>query len=65
MIATLPMGAIQEMTVLSSAFSSEFGWTAGPALNIVTKSGTNQFHSEGLFMSRPGGSLQAQTFSTK
>src|SRR6185369_1790876 len=33
MIATMPMGAVQEMTVLSNAFSSEFGWTAGPALN--------------------------------
>jgi hypothetical protein len=64
MIATLPLGAIQEMTVLSNAFSSEFGWTAGPALNIVTKSGTNGLHGEGLFMSRPGG-MQAKTFSTK
>lgn len=64
MIATLPLGAIQEMTVLSNAFSSEYGWTAGPALNIVTKSGTNGLHGEGLFMSRPGG-LQAKTFSTQ
>jgi hypothetical protein len=64
MIATLPLGAIQEMTVLSNAFSSEFGWTAGPALNIVTKSGTNGLHGEGLFMSRPG-RMQAKTFSTK
>ncbi len=64
MIATIPLGAIQEMTVLSNAFSSEFGWTAGPALNIVTKSGTNSLHGEGLFMSRPGG-WQAKTFSTK
>ena len=47
MIATVPLGAIQEMTVLSNAFSSEFGWTAGPALNIVTKSGTNGLHGEG------------------
>src|SRR5436305_1238217 len=54
MIATIPLGAIQEMTILSNAFSSEFGWTAGPALNIVTKSGTNGYHGEGLFMSRPG-----------
>ncbi|HZF39552.1 MAG TPA: carboxypeptidase-like regulatory domain-containing protein, partial [Blastocatellia bacterium] len=38
-IATVPLGAIQEITVLSNAFSSEFGWTSGPALNIVTKSG--------------------------
>ncbi len=64
MIATVPLGAIQEMTVLSNAFSSEFGWTSGPALNIVTKSGTNSLHGEGLFMSRPG-AMQAETFSTK
>nr|MDQ5839378.1 carboxypeptidase-like regulatory domain-containing protein [Acidobacteriota bacterium] len=33
MIATVPLGAIQEVTILSNAFSSEFGWTSGPALN--------------------------------
>jgi len=63
-IATVPIGAVQEITVLSNAFSSEYGWTSGPALNIVTKSGTNSFHGEGLFLSRPGG-WQAETFSTK
>lgn len=63
-IATVPLGAIQEINVLSNAFSSEFGWTSGPALNIVTKSGTNDLHGEGLFMIRPGG-WQAKTFSTK
>jgi hypothetical protein len=63
-IATVPLGAIQEMNVLSNAFSSEFGWTSGPALNIVTKSGTNDFHGEGIVMIRPG-DWQAETFSTK
>ncbi|HEY9500334.1 MAG TPA: TonB-dependent receptor [Pyrinomonadaceae bacterium] len=63
-IATVPLGAIQEMNVLSNAFSSEFGWTSGPALNIVTKSGTNDFHGEGIVMIRPG-AWQAETFSTK
>ncbi|HXI61100.1 MAG TPA: TonB-dependent receptor, partial [Pyrinomonadaceae bacterium] len=62
-IATIPIGAIQEMSVLTNAFSSEFGWTSGPALNIVTKSGTNDIHGEGLFLIRPGG-WQAKTFST-
>jgi carboxypeptidase family protein len=62
MIATVPLGAVQEVSVLSNAFSSEFGWTAGPAVNIVTKSGTNTFHGEGLFMGRPGG-MQAEAFS--
>ena len=61
MIATVPIGAIQEMSVLSNAFSAEFGWTAGPALNIVTKSGTNALHGEGLYLGRPGG-MQAKTF---
>ena len=63
-IATVPIGAIQEMQVLTNAFSSEFGWTSGPALNIVTKAGTNDLHGEGLFMLRPGGGWQAKTFST-
>ena len=63
-IATVPIGAIQEITVLSNAFSSEFGWTSGPALNIVTKSGTNEFHGEGILLVRPG-DWQAETFSTK
>jgi outer membrane receptor protein involved in Fe transport len=63
MIATVPVGAIQEIAVLSNAFSAEYGWTAGPALNIVTKSGTNDVRGEGLYMARPGG-WQAKTFGT-
>lgn len=61
-IATVPLGAIQEVALLTNAFSSEFGWTAGPALNIVTKSGTNVLHGEALFMVRPG-DWQAEWFS--
>lgn len=62
-VATVPIGAVQEVNVMTNAFSSEFGWTSGPALNIVTKSGTNAFHGEGLVMFRPG-SWQAERFST-
>lgn len=63
MIAAIPIGAIQEVTVLSQAFSSEYGWTAGPVMNMVTKSGTNALRGDLLYMTRPGGS-QAKTFST-
>ncbi len=63
MITTVPIGAIQEMALNSNAFSAEFGWTSGAALSIVTKSGTNVVHGEGLFMTRPG-SWQADHFST-
>ena len=63
MLATVPVGAVQEMAVLSHAFSAEFGWTASAAVNIVTKSGTNTMHGEGLFLGRPGG-MQAKTLSS-
>ena len=63
-MSTLPMGAVEEMSVLTNAFSSEFGWTSGPALNIVTKSGTNAFHGEALYMARPG-DMQAKGFTSK
>jgi hypothetical protein len=62
-LITVPIGAVQEMNLLTNSFSAEYGWTAGPAINIVTKSGTNELHGEGLFMARPGG-WQTRTFST-
>lgn len=63
MIATVPLAAVEEVTVLSNAFSSEYGWTSGPAVNVVTKSGTNNLHGEALFLARPE-SGQADSFST-
>src|SRR6185436_18887338 len=63
MIAAVPIGAVQEVTVLSNSFSAEYGWTAGPAVNVVTRSGTNGLHGEVLTLVRPGNG-QAKTFST-
>jgi hypothetical protein len=36
--------AIQEFQVNRNAFAAEFGFTAGTAVNVITKSGTNAFH---------------------
>jgi hypothetical protein len=63
-LITVPVGSVQEANVLTNAFSSEFGWTSGPAMNIVTKAGTNSLHGDALYMGRPGG-MQAELYGTK
>jgi hypothetical protein len=62
MFSTLPLGAVQEMTVKSSAFSSEFGWTSSAAVNVVTRGGTNVVQGEALYLGRPG-QWQASTYT--
>jgi Carboxypeptidase regulatory-like domain/TonB dependent receptor len=62
-VATVPLGAVQEISILSNSFSPEYGWTSGAALNLVTKSGTNDYHGDLLYLLRPG-SWQARSFST-
>lgn len=42
----LPTSAIREFKVNVSQASAEFGGNTGGVVNIVTKSGTNQFHGE-------------------
>src|SRR5262245_3202308 len=56
----LPFSSIQEFTVLTNAFSAEHGWLTGAAINVVTKSGTNQYHGDLLALWRPPG-IQARS----
>ena len=63
MFSTLPVSAVQEMNVMSRAFSAEFGWTSSTAVNIVTKAGSNAMHGDALILGRPGGP-QSSTLST-
>ena len=52
---TLPLATVQEMNVLTSAFSAEYGRTTGAVVNLVTKAGTNTLHVDATGLYRPGG----------
>jgi hypothetical protein len=43
------MDAVREFQINQSGFSAEFGRAAGAVINVVTKSGTNQFHGSGFW----------------
>ncbi|MBI4852636.1 MAG: TonB-dependent receptor [Acidobacteria bacterium] len=46
--STISQEAVQEFQVVINSFAAEYGRTAGGVVNIVTKSGTNQFHGNGF-----------------
>jgi Carboxypeptidase regulatory-like domain len=58
--SNLPLAALEEMTVLTSGFSSEFGRTTGAVINLNTKSGSNDLHGEAIALWRPG-DIQARS----
>jgi len=49
----IPRSAVQEMDVLTNAFSAEYGYTAGSVINIITKSGGSDFHGDVMELWRP------------
>src|SRR5579863_10557666 len=51
--SNIPLAAVQEMDVLTNAFSAEYGGSTGSVVNIVTKSGGNVFHGEFMELWRP------------
>ncbi len=53
LFSNIPLAAVQEMDVLVNEFSSEYGGGTGSAVNIITKSGGNQFHGDALGLWRP------------
>lgn len=50
----IPVGFVQDITVLTNNFSAEFGNTANGVINITTRSGRNETHGEVFAVTRPG-----------
>ena len=57
--------AIQEVSVITSAVSAEYGRAIGGIINVITKSGTNQFAGSGkVIMTNDNWNAQNKTTST-
>ena len=56
--------SVQEFQVNRSAFAAEFGFTSGTAVNVITKSGTNDFHGSAYAFFRDQ-NTQARNFFDK
>ncbi|MGH9160036.1 MAG: TonB-dependent receptor [Vicinamibacteraceae bacterium] len=44
---------VEEMQLMTGAYSAEFGRAAGGVINVITRSGTNQFRGSAMGMIRP------------
>ena len=51
-IRNLSIEAVQEFQVNRNAFSAEYGFTAGTAINVVTRGGANYYHGSGYLFYR-------------
>ncbi len=48
----IPLDSVQEFSVMTSNFGAEFGRASGGVVNLITKSGTNQFHGSAYEFNR-------------
>ena len=53
--------SVAEMKVVTSPYSAEYGRTVGGVINVVTKSGTNEYHGSLFYFNRTTG-LSANQF---
>lgn len=56
--------AVAQTQTLSNGYSAEFGRAAGGQINVIMKSGTNQFHGSALGQWRPSDLQAIPTLST-
>ncbi|HEX8530300.1 MAG TPA: Plug domain-containing protein, partial [Cytophagales bacterium] len=55
----IPVGFTQNISVLTSNYSAEYGWTGNGVFNITSKSGSNAATGEAFYLVRPGPAIDA------
>lgn len=58
---SVPLDSVQELKVVTSAFTAEYGRAGGGVVNVATKSGTNTFHGSAYEYNRIS-ALAANTY---
>lgn len=49
---TIPQSAVQEFQAVSSGYAAEYGRSTGGVLNVISKSGTNDYHGDAFYQNR-------------
>ena len=57
----ISIGFVQDVTVLTNAYSVEYGRTGNGVVNVTSKSGTNAWTGEAFFLTRPGRPLDSSS----
>ncbi len=60
---TLPQESVREFQVVAAGYSAEFGRSSGGIINVVTKSGTNEFRGSAFYVIRPEQLARANSFA--
>jgi Carboxypeptidase regulatory-like domain/TonB dependent receptor len=59
------LDAVQEVNVMTTEYDAQYGRTTGGTVNMVTKSGTNQFHGDVFEFYKDGSLFDANTIQNK
>jgi hypothetical protein len=49
---TLPQSAVQEFQAVTTGYAAEYGRSTGGVLNVITKSGANNWHGDAFYQNR-------------
>lgn len=55
----MPIGFVQNVTVLSSSYSAQYGRSGNGIVNVTTRSGSNDWEGDAFYVTRPGPSVDA------